>query len=274
MRSAPTTLEAIMPGMSDSWKSSDRILQIIILVAVLLVGATLGTGGWALISSTTATRGAPEIVLPLLTIGGLLSLLIVLALMSVFFQTLGLSNKEQALALPEGSVRAVIALGLIVLFAILSIYLYASLRVEPKASEVGVDFAKQVITIVGTLVTAVASFYFGANTVASAQKAAKEGTEAPAPTVRGISPNTLPPGGSESFTVTGDNLNPITHVRLERDGSAPINVDAVHSNAHSVTGKITIPGDDKALGKWSVVVSDDTGKIRAELKDGFEVKKS
>src|SRR5437660_4147553 len=189
-----------MPGMSNSWKSSDRTLQIIILIAVMLVGALLGAAGWALITNPKSGENA-AVVLPLLTIGGLLSLLIVLALMSVFFQTLGLSNKEQALALPEGSVRAVIALGLIVLFAILSIYLYASLRVEPKASEVGVDFAKQVLTIVGTLVTAVASFYFGANTVASAQKAAKEGTEAPAPTIRGINPNTLPPGGSsESFT--------------------------------------------------------------------------
>ena len=68
-------------------------------------------------------------------------------------------------------------------------------------------------------------------------------------------------------------MNAITHIRLERSGFAPINVDGVQSNAHSVTGKITIPQDDKYLGKWNVVVSDDAGKVRAELKDGFEVKK-
>lgn len=261
-----------MPDTSNSWKSSER-LQIIILIGVLLVGALLGVSGWELIKVRAADVNS-AVVLPLLAIGGLLALLIVLALVSVFFQTLGLADRAQALALPEGSVRAVIALGLIVLFAILSIYLYASLRTEPSASAVGVDVAKQILTVVGTLVTAVASFYFGANTVASAQKAAKEGIEAPAPTIRGVNPNTLPPGGSSgSFTITGDNLNPITHVRLERDGSAPINVDAVHSNAHSVTGKLTIPGDDKNLGKWNIVVSDDAGKVKAELKEGFEVKK-
>jgi hypothetical protein len=320
-----------MADTSNGSKSSDRTLQKIILVAVLFVGAILGAGGWALI---TARHGAPEVVLPLLAIGGLLSLLIVLALVSVFFETLGLANKDQALALPEGSVRAVIALSLIVLFAILSVYLYASLAAggqvqsltnlsdvqkndavayltkdgaqvisaqptqcppaspQPGAATpaactsaapsytvyyrarnaVSEDFAKQLLVLLGTLVTAVASFYFGANTVASAQKAAKEGPGGPEPTIQGVIPDTLAPGGSsESFTVTGDNLNSITHVRLERSGVPSINVDAVQSNGHKVTGKLTI-AQDASVGKWNVVVSDDSGKIRAELKNGFEVK--
>jgi hypothetical protein len=264
-----------MPGVSNSWKSSERVLQIIILIAVLLVGAILGASGWLLITNPKSGENA-AVVLPLLTIGGLLSLLIVLALVSVFFQTLGLANKEQALALPEGSVRAVIALGLIVLFAILAIYLYGSISVRAAGAtnQVADDFAKQLLTIMGTLVTAVASFYFGANTVASAHKAAREASEAPGPVIQSVKPDKLSLGeSSDSFTVTGDNLNPITNVRLERDGEDPINVGGVQSNAHAVTGKLAIPEDEKFLGKWNVVVSDGGGKLRAVLKEGFEVTK-
>lgn len=259
-----------MPETSDSWKSSDRVLQIIILAAVLLVGALLGAASWALITAKNETNNV--VVLPLLAIGGILALLIVLALVSVFFKTLGLANREQALALPEGSVRAVIALGLIVLFAILAIYLYASISARSAANPVADDLAKQLLTIMGTLVTAVASFYFGANTVASAQKAAKEGLDAaPPPAIQTINPNILPAGGSsDAFTITGDNLNGITHARLERDGSAPINVEAVQSNAHAVTGKITIPKDAQTS-KWDVVVSDDSGKLQAVLRNGLSV---
>jgi hypothetical protein len=160
-----------MPDTSDSWKSSDRIFQIIVLAAVLLVGALLGAAGWALITAQKSDA-SNVVILPLLAIGGLLALLIVLGLVAVLLETIGLANKDQALALPEGSVRAVIALGLIVLFAILAIYLYASISKSPPPEAVSVDFAKQLLTIMGTLVTAVASFYFGANTVASAHKAA------------------------------------------------------------------------------------------------------
>ena len=39
----------------------------------------------------------------------------------------GLSDKSQALALPEGSIRAVIALSLVIIFAILTVFLYGTL---------------------------------------------------------------------------------------------------------------------------------------------------
>ena len=58
--------------------------------------------------------------LPLLAIGGVVVLIFMLATVSMIFSALGLTNKELAMGLPEGSIRAVIALSLIVLFAILS----------------------------------------------------------------------------------------------------------------------------------------------------------
>ncbi len=65
--------------------------------------------------------------LPLLAITGIMALLASLALVSVTFSLANLSDRNQALGLPEGSVRAVIALSLIVLFAITSIFFHSLL---------------------------------------------------------------------------------------------------------------------------------------------------
>lgn len=68
----------------------------------------------------------PVIGLATLAIFGIMILFGTLALVATLYSRLGLQDKEQALALPEGSVRAAIALSLIVLFAIISIMLYQS----------------------------------------------------------------------------------------------------------------------------------------------------
>jgi hypothetical protein len=77
------------------------------------------------------------------------------------------------LGLPEGSIRALIALGLILLFFILAVFLYADLlhgtpgNPGPHGSA-GVDIAKQLATTISTLVVAIASFYFGSSAVSQA----------------------------------------------------------------------------------------------------------
>jgi hypothetical protein len=68
-----------------------------------------------------------EIRLPLLSISGVVALLGVSALVAITFSSVNLTDRTQALGLPVGSVRAVIALSLIVLFAILSVYLFSNL---------------------------------------------------------------------------------------------------------------------------------------------------
>lgn len=152
--------------------------------------------------------------LPMLAIFGIIILFGTLALVAMLFQTLGLTNRDEPLALPPGSMRAAIALSLIVLFAIISIMLFQSMLgssyvlqglskerrdemvitapdrvVEsmpaacaasvPKGSTCGEadvrfdlrmqgaipptgasDLAKQLLVLVGTLMTAVTSFYF------------------------------------------------------------------------------------------------------------------
>jgi hypothetical protein len=191
---------------------------------------------------------------PILAIFGIMILLGALALVTTLFARLNLAAPAEALALPPGSIRATVALSLIVLFALLSVVLYRSLcegepvvlkglgeaakqqlvsdpsntdvRVTPVpcpaaaaaasaasnaahaadacsngalfkfdvqiggrgASSSAIDFAKQLLTLIGTLMTAVVSFYFAsksaesvaAKTVASMTDKGP-GTDAPKP---------------------------------------------------------------------------------------------
>ena len=89
-------------------------------VAALVVVIALAGVFWLLMNLVNAGNGS----LPLIAIGGVVVLIFMLTVVAMMFSILGLANKDQAMALPEGSIRAVIALSLIVLFAILSVFLY------------------------------------------------------------------------------------------------------------------------------------------------------
>jgi hypothetical protein len=115
------------------------------------------------------SRSRPEILLTLIVIAGVVGLLASLAIVTVVTNFLDLSNPKEALGLPKGSVRALIALSLIVIFSIMSLYLYGQLAGTP--SEEQTRFAQQILTTVSTLVVAVAAFYFGTKSVEVAKEA-------------------------------------------------------------------------------------------------------
>lgn len=187
--------------------------------------------------------------LPVLAIFGIMMLFGALSLVATLFQRLNLTDPQQALALPAGSIRAAIALSLIVLFAIISIMLYRSMsepykvkglslserkalvdkaaerimasieepcavapaatasgaqdaqadpaaacaaedqrftvHLRPPAAQESTDLAKQLLILVGTLMTSVTSFYFAARNAGSAPAQAagpqpqREGPAAP-----------------------------------------------------------------------------------------------
>src|SRR5262249_12352019 len=167
---------------------------------------------------------SPTAQLPIMAIAGVMALLVSLALVSLTFSLAGLSDRGEALGLPRGSVRAVISLSLIVLFAITSFAFQGSFtgglqKTEPlteadaaamranlhgdelvatlpssdvqrptvvvyrTGSRASEDFARQVFTIVGTLMTAVASFYFGSRVAERDRgdlRSARAGTDATA----------------------------------------------------------------------------------------------
>ena len=69
-----------------------------------------------------------SIVVTLVVIASVIGLLAVLMMTALAFSSVKLSDSTQALGLPEGSVRAVIALSLIVIFVIVVVFLFGHLQ--------------------------------------------------------------------------------------------------------------------------------------------------
>jgi hypothetical protein len=156
---------------------------------------------------------SPEIALTLLLVMAVVILLITIAGFVALLQRLGIIVDGQPLGLPEGSVRAIIALSLVLIFAIMAVFIFYQtknpttyvssgvssdqLSILPKdevvqmvkdpagtftvtlahnTSTFGQQLGQQLVTLLGTLVTAIAAFYFGANTAAGAAAGKQPGT--------------------------------------------------------------------------------------------------
>lgn len=200
--------------------------------------------------------------------GGTAVFLIVLAIVAAVFSRLGLTTGHHALGLPEGSIRAFIALTLILLFLLLTNVIYGTLQgastrqpyemlTQSQIAEVGgavlrqvpagdregeavysgfvevgppeeaVGIANQLITTLGTLVVAIAAFYFGASSVSSAQAAGAR--QEPALSI------VHPDSPTELARVNGDFVPLVIHlsrspedllVRAEVDGDEAVSLRA------------------------------------------------
>lgn len=258
---------------------------------------------WGFSSQLRFVSGA-SITLPLLAISGVIGLLAVLTMVSVAFSAIGLSKPEYALGLPEGSVRAVIALGLVVIFVTVSIFLFGEIEGDNIISRdipeslvasldgetisiscegiddtninvcdvltrvdkgaASEDFAKQVLTTVSTLVVAVAGFYFGARAVSAARGVA---VIAP-PIIRNVQPNKAKQGDELSIEILGKNFSSPKIVKLVQD-SKEILCEDILSNSTKISCKLKI-GEKDPTGQWNlVVVNEDGGKD--QLTDAFEI---
>jgi hypothetical protein len=299
---------------------------------VILILAALGLVAIGVIATGAAgvNKLGGEVLLPFVAICGIVLLLGTLALVSIAFGAFGLSDKTQAMALPEGSIRAVLALSVVVLFAILSVFLYDKLAsggpivkleqlTEPvknefiknnpglrdvvvtpsllkneqgvvqkddKGADVYVytiaygtphnqqsdDFAKQLLVMLGTLLTSIAAFYFGAKTAAAAQTQDKG---PPQPTVRSIEPTFISLtdvgalGHQFELQVKGDNLNSIKQVKITKDNSKIEATDVV-SNDSLISCKIAVDATTPQ-GKWDVEVVDGSSKS-AKLEKALEIR--
>jgi hypothetical protein len=282
--------------------SQEMILLGLVVLGIAVVGGTfiwIGRG-------ITLDAAKPELTLPLVVLVGVVVLLITLALVAVTFSILNMSDKGQALALPEGSVRAVIALMLLLIFAIAAFFLYSNvaasgtvviakgmsyanvvelkrnatvLKTDPDfpdkppggdvrydvqyrnpESLAANDLAKQLIVLLGTLVTAVSSFYFGSSSVSSAQAAltrARFGIGGPNAST--VTPATLKTGGgSQALTIGGENLANVNAVKLvSQDEKTQLAADngSIKASASTVMCTVTV-ADDAPSGSYDAVVSD------------------
>ncbi|WP_291296384.1 hypothetical protein [Elioraea sp.] len=256
-----------------------------------------------------------EYSLPILAISGVVVLIVLLTLVASVFSILRINDEKQAMGLPEGSIRAVIALSLIVLFSIFSVFLFANLfsgppRVtvdrlseaardsyiashpnaaavaipdelpdgttrwlynvsfSPPASAASEDFAKQLLVLLGTLMTAITSFYLGSTTATSAAKAAQSTDQVPSissidPTVHSVTKGAL------HLRIMGTDLNIITHVKLSRAGVDDLFAKNVRSNPTEIECDIAVDGQTTPTSDteaWDVVVDDGGSKSATKRK--------
>lgn len=108
---------------------------ILALLLVLIGGSGFGLNFLGYISNFIKGEGMSVIVLPILLLVGAVVLMVTLGFLAAIFATLGLATDKKALALPDGSIRALIALLLIVMFSILSIFLYQQLKYDIGRAE-------------------------------------------------------------------------------------------------------------------------------------------
>jgi hypothetical protein len=291
---------------------------------VAAIVAALAAVFWLLMKLVPTGDGS----LPLLAIGGVVVLILMLTAVAMIFSVIGLTNKDQAMGLPEGSIRAVIALSLIVLFAILSVFLFEGVSAggpvnlvenlsdtertqfirdhttardiqavlvkdkdgQPLKNPDGTlqnrynvsyhggnttsdDFAKQLLVLLGTLMTAVTSFYLGAGTATSAAAAGQAGASAnPPPKVSSINPATyaIANGPIAHLEIAGSNLNDIINVKIVRAGVSIIGTNIL-SNATRVTCDIAVSAATTPPGApWDVAV-DDGGSNSANLPGALSI---
>ena len=272
----------------DQFKVDERLgilSGIILAVASILVLLAAGylSNMTATTSADTATNAVfrPEVVLPLLVVAGVIAFLLALMACVAFLAVFGLTSWRYALGLPDGSIRAVIALGLVLIFAIVSIYLYGStanvqrstatnlpaealpalapgsvISIVPhpaspvpgssgepetvydvttrvSGTETSDDLARQLITLLGTLVAALTAFYFGTKTAetagitAGATAAVRAMGAGPSRQVR-----ILEPPGDSVVLPASDSTLPITVVTV------PVDADVGHVIKGDKDGKV------------------------------------
>jgi len=135
--------------------------------AVSVSVVTIGT-----VNATLLTKA--QVQIPIVLIASVLALLGGLSFIVIVLSHLKLTTPRYALGMPEGSIRAVLAISLLFLFMILSVFLYGTLSqadATDAAKSSAIDIAKQLVTTVATLAVSVAGFYFGAASVTAAARA-------------------------------------------------------------------------------------------------------
>jgi hypothetical protein len=115
----------------------EGLRKVIELAALLLIGGLISAATVAaIVIATNKLHGGfrPEVILPILLVAGLIALVAALAILVGTFWILDLQKPGAAFGVPEGTLQAVIAMMIIMIFAISSLYLNASVQTTTVAS--------------------------------------------------------------------------------------------------------------------------------------------
>jgi hypothetical protein len=110
-------------------KAEGRDARPLLVLATLILGIAVFTGGgmaFAVWIFSVIKIDRPEVVLPTLLVTGLIGLLAAIGGLVALFRITHLTQAKQALGLPEGSVRAIIAFSLVLIFAVMGLYLHGA----------------------------------------------------------------------------------------------------------------------------------------------------
>ncbi len=239
------------------------VLVMLVILALIIVGLIFAL----------AFYPRPELITGLVIILGLGVLLVLLFILAAGFSSLDIADKSQAMGLPEGSIRAIIALFLIVVWIIMSIYLFSIVGGPSSNSDAG-KLAQQLFTTLSTLVVAVASFYFGSRSAASAHRASAPSTSTSKPVIRKVDPTSydLSQGAQElPLTILGINFRSPKEVRLIQ-GSTVMDGTVTSTSETKIQYKITNLPNQKP-GKWDLIIVNEDGG-QGQLTEAFEVKTS
>jgi hypothetical protein len=103
---------------------------------VFLAGIVLGILAIGVVLFAIFASSSSDLRLPLMAVGGFLTFALALGGLAALLSAFKLSEHPHALGLPEGSVRALIALVLVILFVAMAAYLFGNLGPDRDAAEV------------------------------------------------------------------------------------------------------------------------------------------
>ena len=211
-----------MPSKNDN---VTRIILSLLLMGVGILAAVVFSAAGALWLLGKVGVDEAAVRLPVLLILSVMGLLFAITVLLAAFKSFDLADRTKALGLPEGSVRAMIALMLILLFAIAGLYIFGSLGNDP-------DVGKQLVTTLSTLVVAVAAFYFGVKAVEAGIAAAQAPPAAGAVTLNPseVSFGKVSRGGEsppKDFTLTNRTAAAIEVTDVILKGAAGFEVESV-----------------------------------------------
>jgi hypothetical protein len=190
--------------------------------------------------------------------------MMLLFIMATGFALLGLADPQQALGLPEGSIRAMIALFLIMIFVTFGLYLFRAIASGTATNQDAVDVAKQLITTVGTLVVAVAGFYFGSRAVQVARGVATPDE----PKINSVDEDKK--AEPVTLEIKGEGFLTVNTVKLLSDKPEIIAQDVV-SNDSRIVAKFKT--SDFVLDKEGIVEKEKTYAVVVVNKDGAEARR-
>lgn len=122
-----------MKTVKQNWLATGIFIGLSVL-SVVITGGIIWIMTW-LVRKENERLFMPEITLPIMIVASLAVLVTILAILSAVMGGLGMSDSRYALGMPEGSIRAVIALSLILIFIVSALYLYNAIEYTSDLSQ-------------------------------------------------------------------------------------------------------------------------------------------